>query len=305
MGFFRLLGKESASKVVVLGLDNSGKSTILSFLQDGKFTPHVPTMGKQKKDLQIGNTRISLFDMGGQKDFRDLWFGEIKQAKVVMFVIDAADQDRFAEAKDALGSVLDGVKKACAKLLVLANKRDLLGAASMPEIISAFDLINVDNFEVLEVSAKTGYGMADAFSKLYSMLTGQQIHKSKMAKAISLFNYGGVPILSQFDRDQDAVETKSIEGGFLMAITCFANMKMCSDETKVITFESAGHGTFIVARSLHYIGSLLWDKSLGVPIEHSKSAVKEMVEHLETVVSNPEDDSSVAFAMQQYVTNLI
>src|SRR5271157_4360161 len=102
MGFFRLLGKENASKVVVLGLDNSGKSTILSFLKDGKFIPHVPTMGKQKQDMQIGNTRISLFDMAGQKDFRDLWFGEIKQAKVVMFVIDTADQARFAEAKEAL-----------------------------------------------------------------------------------------------------------------------------------------------------------------------------------------------------------
>ena len=102
MGIFDALRRKTRQKAVFLGLDNSGKSTIISFLQSGKFVEHTPTMGKKMSEMDIGGTRISLYDMGGQKDFRELWMGEAKTAKVIVFVVDRAAPERFVEARGEL-----------------------------------------------------------------------------------------------------------------------------------------------------------------------------------------------------------
>jgi small GTP-binding protein len=168
MGIFDSLKRKSSQKAVFLGLDNSGKSTIISFLETGKFIEHTPTMGKKMKELQIGGTRISLYDMGGQKDFRDLWLGEAKTAKIVVFVIDRSAPERFGEAREELDRVLHTINWDKRQLLLLANKSDIPTAVSMGKLISGLGLTELENFEIMEISARTGYGMADAFAKFYT-----------------------------------------------------------------------------------------------------------------------------------------
>lgn len=302
MGLFDVFKRKTNRKAVFLGLDNSGKSTIISFLQEGRFVEHTPTMGKKNVDMEIGGTRMSLFDMGGQQDFRGLWLGELKNAKVVVFVIDAAARDRFPEAKKELELLLPAIKQHKIHLLILANKRDLPGAVPLSTLISAFELFEVDNFELMEISARTGYGMADAFAKFYTLLTGEQVRKNVLAKAISVFDQGGTPIITTYNKNE--IERVAIEGGFLVAITQFSQMKMHEDEDSMIMFESEKNGTFIVAKSKHLIASVLWTQDLGVPLEQSKAAVKDLLAHLEANAACGDADS-IAFHVEHYCTNIV
>jgi GTP-binding protein SAR1 len=305
MGIFDLLRRKTKQKAVFLGLDNSGKSTIISFLQSGKFIEHTPTMGKKMSEMDIGGTRISLFDMGGQQDFRDLWLGEAKTAKCVVFVVDRTAPERFDEARVELDKLIPYIQNENKQLLILANKSDLPSAVSMGALITQLGLEDLNNFEVMEISAKTGYGMADAFAKFYTMLTGEQVKKTKFTKAISVFNNGGVPIVSELDASE-TVEREAIEGGFLVAITQFTKMKLePTDEINIISFESQDSGTFLVARSLNFIASLLWTPDLDVTIEQSKSALKDMLEHLEVTCETPDDTDKVAFHVGQYISNMM
>jgi small GTP-binding protein len=303
MGLFDTLRRRTDQKAVFIGLDSAGKSTIIDFLREGRFVEHTPTMGKRKLELDVEGTRISLFDMGGQESFRDLWFGEMKTAKCVVFVIDEAAQHRFAEAKEEFDRIVPQLKKNNLKLLVLANKHDLPNAASISDIVQFFGLLEVENFEILEVSAKTGYGMADAFTKFYSMLTGKRIKKLSFAGAISVFFGSGDPIITEVD--QNRFERVALEGGFLAAISQFSEMKLpASFGNTFITFESKENGTFIVAKSVHFIGSLLWYKDLGVTLEQSKEALGDLLDHIERNCCDA-DTATISFHIEHYVSNIM
>ncbi|MHA1681763.1 MAG: ADP-ribosylation factor-like protein [Promethearchaeota archaeon] len=222
MGIFSNLKRKTKNKAVFLGLDGSGKSTIISFLQEGRFIKHTPTMGKQKREFNISGTKMSLFDMGGQEDFRDLWLGELRDSKCVVFVIDKNREDRFDEAREEFNKILPLVKKRGIKLLVLVNKHDLSEANSVGKITRYFNLIQLESFELLEISAKTGYNMADAFTKFYSLLTDEHIEKNVLTRAISIYNASGNPIITQCDTSLE-LDTATIEGKFKVFVTKFTD----------------------------------------------------------------------------------
>lgn len=297
MGIFNFLKRKAKNKIVICGLDSSGKSTIVSFLETGTFVQHTPTMGKKRSDFVVQGTKLSLFDMGGQADFRKFWAGELSEAKCLIFVIDKVLKSRFQEAKKELHAILPTVFKNNLKLIVLANKSDLPGGASIAEIIETFELNKVDSYEIFETSARTGYGLADAFAKIYSLLTGEVIKKTVVAKAVSIFNKSGIPLITK----AEDLDQKIIEGGFFSAITAFANTQL---ESNSITFKSEKSGTFIVLRSENFIGSLLWNEDLSVPMADSEEALKELLNHLEKT-GGAEDSEKVKFNVSQYCTNLM
>lgn len=304
MSLFDIFKRKTNAKAIFIGLDGAGKSTIIDFLREGRFIQHTPTMGKRKLEIDVEGTRISMFDMGGQQSFRDLWFGEIKTAKCVVFVIDEAAQHRFEEALTEFEKILPEIKKRNLKLLIIANKHDLPNAASISQIIEAFGLLDLENFEIIELSAKTGYGMANAFTKFYSMLTGKQIKKINFAVAISVFTGDGIPIITEWD--QNRFDRAELEGGFLAAITQFSQMKLPDDpgETKFILFESKENGTFIVARSINFIGSLLWYKDLSVTVDQSKVALGDLLRHLETSYVDADQDT-ISSHVEDYISNIM
>lgn len=118
-----------------------------------------------------------------------------------------------------------------------------------------------------------------------------------------MYNQSGVPLVSDLDTSDD-IERRSIEGGFLVAITQFCNMKLPNGEKpSTVTFESHERGNFIVARTEHYIGSLLWRKDLGIPIDKSKAAIIDLLKYLENCCDYT-DMESVQSHVQQFTTDL-
>ncbi|MHA1673147.1 MAG: ADP-ribosylation factor-like protein [Promethearchaeota archaeon] len=301
MGLFNFLKRGTKNKALFTGLDHSGKSTIISFLQEGRFVEHVPTMGKDLTEMEVQGVRINFFDMGGQSHFRQMWLGEMDNTKCVVYVIDKSDTTRFKEAKHELGKILPILKKKQIKLLIFANKHDLAPEVDLGQIITEFDLANISNFEIVEVSAKTGYGMTDAFVKFYSILTGQIIRKSVVASAISIYSEGGVPLTVQSGGNEEDFNKNIIEGGFLSAITAFAKTKIKNSSVK---FESQEDGTYIILRSENLIGALLWKEDLQIPINVSEEALKELMDHLETLQVYKHEEE-ISHLVQQYCTNLM
>ncbi len=301
MGIFSFLKRKTKNKIVFLGLDKSGKSTIISFLQTGRFVEHTPTMGKKKSNIEVQGTRISLFDMGGQTDFRKLWNNELSDAKVVVFVVDVADEKRFDEAKKELHSLKTQIQKHNIDLIILANKIDLPNKVGRAEVIQQLDLDEFENFKILQTSAKTGYGMADAFAQVYTSLTGELVKRNSVAKAISLYDKNGHPIIIKAS-DDDEYDKAVIQGSFLSAITSFLQQTHAQDTSHMKI--DLGDKMFFVSRKNGFIGALFWNETVDVPIEEAEDALNELLEHLEQV-SNFENEENVKFHFEQYCSNLL
>lgn len=293
------------NKAVFCGLDNAGKSTIISFLQHGKFVDHTPTMGKKNVDIKIKGLSINLFDMGGQEAFREFWLGAIKDTDLLVYVIDKSNKNRYEESAKEFAKLMPLISKSNTNILILANKHDLMEEENLVEIIKKFNLQNLKNFEIVNISAKTGYNMVEAFNKFYVLLTGNKLEKGKYATAISLYEHSGEPILSQMLEDHE-INQKALEGGFLSAMTSFSNHKFGENNgNSVIKFESEEHGTFLVARSPHYIASILWTEDLGETIENSKDALLELLAHLEDSCPDPTERQKICQYSQHYMTNFM
>ncbi|MHA1819693.1 MAG: ADP-ribosylation factor-like protein [Promethearchaeota archaeon] len=116
-------------KVFLYGLDNAGKSSWVRFLKTGKFDYNffTPTKKKVIHNIKIDSRlKIILWEMPGQKSFRRVWLRGIQDSNIIVFMLDAADEERFAEAKREFWRILSRYELRGVPLLFIANKVDLV-----------------------------------------------------------------------------------------------------------------------------------------------------------------------------------
>ncbi|KAH9578231.1 Small GTPase superfamily [Trypanosoma melophagium] len=144
--------------ILILGLDNAGKTCILKKLSDDDTSKTMPTQGFNIKTLTAGRLKLSVWDIGGQQSIRHYWRHYFGETDVLIFVIDAADMQRLEEAQKELHHILEEEKLMSVPLLVFANKQDLLGAVSADEVATILHLTDVKDryWHVQPCSAKTG-----------------------------------------------------------------------------------------------------------------------------------------------------
>jgi small GTP-binding protein len=163
----RLFRQKKQFKIAVVGLDSAGKTTMLNFLRFEKNIETLPTIGVNVEVLKRQNVNLSIFDLGGQLHFRNLWGTLMKGSSAIIFVLDSADHSRIEEAKNELWKVLLDPNYPDAPLLVVANKQDLEGAMSIQEIISVLDLDEPEklgnrSWHIQPTVATTGQGVEEA-----------------------------------------------------------------------------------------------------------------------------------------------
>lgn len=163
----RLFRQKKQFKIAVVGLDSAGKTTMLNFLRFEKSIETLPTIGVNVEVLQRQNVNLSIFDLGGQMHFRNLWGTLMRGASAIIFVIDSSDRARVEEAKNELWNVLLDPQFPDAPLLVVANKQDKEGAMTVEELIRACHLDNLDkmgsrSWHIQPTVATTGQGVEEA-----------------------------------------------------------------------------------------------------------------------------------------------
>ena len=93
--------------------------------------------------LQYKNVEFQCWDIGGQDKLRTLWRHYYDGSHAVIFVVDSADRDRIEEAQETLQTMLSSEELKDAVLLVYANKQDLPGAMTTPEVVDKLGLFQL------------------------------------------------------------------------------------------------------------------------------------------------------------------
>ncbi|XP_032820867.1 ADP-ribosylation factor-like protein 2 [Petromyzon marinus] len=150
--------KEREVRLLMLGLDNAGKTTILKKFNGEDIDTISPTLGFNIKTLEHRGFKLNIWDVGGQKSLRSYWRNYFESTDGLVWVVDSADRRRLEDCGKELASLLQEERLTGATLLVFANKQDLAGALSADNIKEALDLeaIKTHHWCILGCSAVTG-----------------------------------------------------------------------------------------------------------------------------------------------------
>uniref|UniRef100_A0A8C5FHP3 small monomeric GTPase n=2 Tax=Gadus morhua TaxID=8049 RepID=A0A8C5FHP3_GADMO len=142
-GVLQFLGLyKKSGKMVFLGLDNAGKTTLLNVLKDGRLAQHVPTWHPTSEELTIAGMTFTTFDLGGHEQARRLWSNYLLAINAVVFIVDCAAHDRLGESKIELDALLQNENISNVPFLVLGNKIDRPEAISEGALRGTFGIDN-------------------------------------------------------------------------------------------------------------------------------------------------------------------
>ncbi|KAL1515330.1 hypothetical protein AB1Y20_001961 [Prymnesium parvum] len=148
-------------RLLMVGLDAAGKTTVLYKLKLGEVVTTIPTIGFNVESLVYKNLSFNVWDVGGQDKIRPLWRYYYANTEGVIFVVDSSDRDRVAESRDELHRMLSDDELRDATLLVFANKQDLPNAMNAAEITDKLGLHSLKqrNWYIQSTCATTGDGL--------------------------------------------------------------------------------------------------------------------------------------------------
>jgi len=133
------------AKIVMIGLDAAGKTTMLYKLKLGEVVTTIPTIGFNVETVEYKNLNFTVFDIGGQERLRVLWRHYFDNVKSIIYIVDSSDLERINESKEELMRVLDNDTLRDASLLIFANKQDNPNALTVSELANRFDLHSIKN----------------------------------------------------------------------------------------------------------------------------------------------------------------
>ncbi|MBA0611050.1 hypothetical protein Godav_011766, partial [Gossypium davidsonii] len=184
--FSRLFAKKEM-RILMVGLDAAGKTTILYKLKLGEIVTTIPTIGFNVETVEYKNISFTVWDVGGQDkllhvkrkgygwycsgfiySIRPLWRHYFQNTQGLIFVVDSNDRDRVVEARDELHRMLNEDELRDAVLLVFANKQDLPNAMNAAEITDKLGLhsLRQRHWYIQSTCATSGEGLYEGLDWL-------------------------------------------------------------------------------------------------------------------------------------------
>ncbi|XP_067109238.1 ADP-ribosylation factor-like protein 14 [Osmerus mordax] len=168
---------QQEARVLLLGLDSAGKSTLLYKLKYNESVVTVPTIGFNVEMLEArrkqGKVDLTVWDVGGQRNMRPHWRSFHQDTAGLVFVVDSSDRGRLDEARRELEKTLRSELLRGRPVVILANKQDVDGAVTATEITELFNLKNMcssRDWFVQPCSAVTGTGLQEGFQRVAHLL---------------------------------------------------------------------------------------------------------------------------------------
>jgi len=171
----RMASKEEM-RILMLGLDAAGKTTVLYKLKLGEVVTTIPTVGFNVEKVEYRNISFTVWDIGGQDKIRRLWRYYFQGTQGLVFVVDSSDRDRVEDAREELAKVLGEDEMRDAALLVLANKQDLPNAMPAAELTEKLGLcgMRARQWYIQSTCATSGDGLYEGMDWMSRVLSSRK-----------------------------------------------------------------------------------------------------------------------------------
>merc|ERR1712112_501774 len=170
--FGRLFGKKQM-RILMVGLDAAGKTTILYKLKLGEMGTTIPTIGFNVETVEYKNICFTVWDVGGQDKIRPLWRHYFQNTQGLIFVVDSNDRDRIGTAEEELRRMLENDEFNNTVVLIFANKMDLPNAFSIKEIKEKMKIdqnIKGREYHIQQTCATSGDGLYEGLDWMATKL---------------------------------------------------------------------------------------------------------------------------------------
>jgi ADP-ribosylation factor protein 1 len=159
-------------RIVMLGLDNAGKTTLLYKLKLNEMVTTIPTIGFNVESVSYKNVNFTIWDVGGQDRIRKLWDYYFENTFCLIFVIDSSDLMRMEEAKEEIWGIMNNPEMEGKPVLVFANKQDVDQVDSVEQITIKLGLLNCKSrkWNVQGCSALSGEGIYEGLDWLETQM---------------------------------------------------------------------------------------------------------------------------------------
>ncbi|KAF6838768.1 ADP-ribosylation factor family protein [Colletotrichum plurivorum] len=193
--------KDKEMRILMLGLDNAGKTTIVKKIMGEDVHTVSPTLGfiiktidydglarmpcppfgfrvadggadisstsvGDRPDVDVVQSLTIVGDVGGQKTLRSYWRNYFEKTDALIWVVDATDRLRIEDCRQELHGLLQEERLSGASLLVFANKTDVNGCMDEQEILQGLQLesIRTHGWHILRCSAMTGINLKEGLA---------------------------------------------------------------------------------------------------------------------------------------------
>merc|ERR1712188_230185 len=170
---FAKLGYKKQMRILMVGLDAAGKTTILYKLKLGEVVTTIPTIGFNVETVEYKNISFTVWDVGGQDKIRPLWRHYFQNTQGLIFVVDSNDRERISEAREELSRMLAEDELRDAVLLIFANKQDLPNAMNASELTDKLGLHELRNRQwfIQATCATNGEGLYEGLDWLSNTIS--------------------------------------------------------------------------------------------------------------------------------------
>jgi len=160
-------------KIILVGLDNAGKTTILFHLHLGEVIPTQPTIGSNVEEVKHKNIQFQVWDLGGQESLRQAWETYYLATAAIIIVVDSNDRARLPVLHQELKLLINHQELASAVLLIFANKIDIAGHMKSEEIAQSLELQSIRShpWHIQSCCALTGEGLIEGIDWIANKVT--------------------------------------------------------------------------------------------------------------------------------------